>query len=67
VEADGYLYVSGWSREGTLAPSALADGLRWEGSMAVLPVGALRGASAGPKAAAFVNAAHEALVSAMRV
>jgi hypothetical protein len=66
VEADGYLYVSGWMREGALEPSALADGLRWEGSMALMPVGSIGGAGAGPRVAAFVNAAHEALVSAMR-
>lgn len=41
IESSGYIYVSAWRRDGSVDPSGIAPALRWEGSMAVLPLAML--------------------------
>ncbi len=65
LEPAGYFYVSGWSREGSIATGDLPGEVRWEGSMGMLPVTVLSDRGGGALVGAFMSAAFGALHRAL--
>lgn len=63
VEPSGYVYVSGWSRDGLIDTGSLPDSVRWRGSMGVLPLSEL--GDGGPVVAGFIRTAFGSLRNAL--
>ena len=61
LEPEGYVYASGWSRDGVINAAELPNGTRWEGTMGVFALSGLAEPGGGARVAAFLNHAFGAL------